>query len=90
MLEFCVLPGPKEVLGLVRTILTLLHFMVCAGLIVAVLLQPERSSGLGVIGGGSAAFAGKKRATELLLMRLTTGLAAAFIITSVVVAFLAR
>ncbi|MGB9867126.1 MAG: preprotein translocase subunit SecG [Bacillota bacterium] len=75
---------------MLRTVLTAVHFLVCAALVVAVLVQPERGSGLGVIGGGSTPFASKKRATEVLLVRLTTGLAAAFVITSVVVAFLAR
>lgn len=73
---------------MLHTVIMVIHFIIAAGLVVVVLLQPERGEGLGVIGGGSTGFAGKKKATEAMLARVTTGLAAAFIATSIVLTFI--
>jgi preprotein translocase subunit SecG len=60
------------------------------GLIAAVLLQQGKSAGLsGAISGGAEHLFGKQKARglELFLSRLTMGLAVAFFILSVVVAY---
>ncbi|HHV78741.1 MAG TPA: preprotein translocase subunit SecG [Firmicutes bacterium] len=73
---------------MLHAVIMIIHFVIAVGLVVAVLLQPEKGEGLGVIGGGTTGFAGKRKATEAMLARVTTGLAAAFIVTSVVLTFI--
>lgn len=63
------------------------------GLIAAVLLQQGKSAGLsGAISGGAEHLFGKQKARgmELFLSRLTMGLAVAFFVLSVVVAYFVR
>jgi preprotein translocase subunit SecG len=63
------------------------------GLIAAVLLQQGKSAGLsGAISGGAEHLFGKQKARglELFLSRLTMGLAVAFFILSVVVAYFVK
>ncbi len=63
------------------------------GLIAIVLLQKGKSAGLsGAISGGAEHLFGKQKARglELFLSRLTMGLAAAFFILSIVVAYVVK
>lgn len=63
------------------------------GLIAAVLLQQGKSAGLsGAISGGAEHLFGKQKARglELFLSRLTMGLAVAFFILSIVVAYVVK
>ncbi|MEW9702273.1 preprotein translocase subunit SecG [Paenibacillus sp. SI8] len=63
------------------------------GLIAIVLLQKGKSAGLsGAISGGAEHLFGKQKARglELLLSRATMGLAAAFFILSIVVAYVVK
>ncbi|WJH35719.1 preprotein translocase subunit SecG [Paenibacillus aurantius] len=63
------------------------------GLITVVLLQKGKSAGLsGAISGGAEHLFGKQKARglDLFLSRLTMGLAVAFFILSIVVAFFAK
>lgn len=63
------------------------------GLIIVVLLQKGKSAGLaGAISGGAEHLFGKQKARglELFLQRLTVGLASAFFILSLVVAYFVK
>ncbi|MGI6662332.1 MAG: preprotein translocase subunit SecG [Bacillota bacterium] len=73
-------------------VLRAFQWLISIGLIAVVLLQPNRSAGMGVMGGGGAeSFMGRRRkGWEDLLSRLTVYLAIAFMITSISLAILRR
>lgn len=61
--------------------LTIIQVIVSLGLIATVLLQSGRSAGIsGAIAGGAETIFGKKKGLDELLAKITSGLAAAFII----------
>jgi len=63
--------------------LVILLIISSIGLIAAVLLQSGRSAGLsGAITGGGEAIFGKKKGMDELFAKLTAGLAAVFLLTS--------
>ena len=65
--------------------LIVIHVLVAIGLTASVLLQSGKSAGLsGAIAGGAETFFGKKKGMDQLLGKLTTILAVAFFITSLV------
>ncbi|WNR44839.1 preprotein translocase subunit SecG [Paenibacillus roseipurpureus] len=71
----------------------ILLIIASVGLIAIVLLQKGKSAGLsGAISGGAEHLFGKQKARglELLLSRTTMGLAAAFFILSIVVAYVVK
>lgn len=69
----------------------IVHWLVTIGLVVVVMLQPGRSAGLGVLGGGAESLAGrKKKGLDALLGKLTVYLAVVFMVTSVSLAVLRR
>ena len=71
--------------------LTIVHIVVCLGLIATVLLQSGRSAGLsGAIAGGAQTLFGKKKGMDDLLGRISTGLAITFMILAIVLTILAR
>ncbi|HHY76383.1 MAG TPA: preprotein translocase subunit SecG [Firmicutes bacterium] len=73
------------------TVLRVFQWLISIGLIGVVLLQPSRNAGMGVMGGGSENFMGRrKKGWEDLLSRLTVYLAIAFMITSISLAVLRR
>ena len=73
------------------TLLTMLHVIICIGLIIAVLMQSAKGEGLAGAFGGSgitgAVFGGRGAAT--FLSKATTGLAIAFFLSCMVLSFLA-
>lgn len=70
--------------------LTIVHIVVCLGLIATVLLQSGRSAGLsGAIAGGAQTLFGKKKGMDDLLGRISTGLAITFMILAIVLTILA-
>jgi preprotein translocase subunit SecG len=74
-------------------VLKIILVIASLGLIAAVLLQQGKSAGLsGAISGGAEHLFGKQKARglELFLSRLTMGLAVAFFILSVVVAYFVK
>ena len=74
-------------LNLVRV----LHWLITLGLIGTVMLQPSRSAGLGIVGGGGESPAMRKaRGREALLARLTVYLSVAFVVTSIGLTILRR
>jgi len=74
----------------VKIALTIVHIVVCLGLIATVLLQSGRSAGLsGAIAGGAQTLFGKKKGMDDLLGRISTGLAITFMILAIVLTILA-
>ncbi len=73
---------------MLEKILTALYILVCLGLIVTVLLQSGRSASLGVIEGGAQSLFGKKKGLDDVLARVTTGLAVAFMLFTIVLTIL--
>lgn len=64
--------------------LIVVHVLVALGLIATVLLQSGKAAGLsGAITGGAEQVFGKKKGMDEILSRITTGLAVAFMITSI-------
>src|SRR5690606_41712314 len=79
--------------GRMNTLFQILLVIVSLGLIAVVLLQKGKSAGLsGAITGGAEHLFGKQKARglDLFLSRLTTGLAVAFIILSLVVSYIVK
>lgn len=66
-------------------VLRVFHWLIAIGLIVVVMLQPERSAGMGIMGGGGDAspVGRRKKGLEDFLGRLTVYLAIAFMISAV-------
>ena len=71
-------------------ILFLILQVICAvGMILTILMQSGKSAGLsGSIGGGAEAIFGRKKGLDDLLHKLSIGLAAGFLIFTLVLAFL--
>lgn len=64
--------------------LIVVHVLVALGLIATVLLQSGKAAGLsGAIAGGAEQVFGKKKGMDEILSRVSTGLAIAFMITSI-------
>ena len=78
---------------MLKILFHVLLIIVSLGLIAAVLLQKGKSAGLsGAITGGAEHLFGKQKARglDLFLSRLTTGLATAFIVLSLVVSYIVQ
>lgn len=78
-------------IAMVKTILLVLHVIVCLSLILIVILQSGRSAGIsGEIAGGAETFFGKNKARTLngMLGRWTTYAAIIFVITSLALTIL--
>src|SRR5215468_244665 len=72
------------------TLLTILHVIVCLFLMLTVLLQSGKGGGMGAaFGGGNAATVFGGSGASSFLRRLTAGAGALFMITSMLLAFLA-
>jgi preprotein translocase subunit SecG len=71
------------------TILVILHVLICVGLVVSILLQSGKGSDLGAAFGGSSQTIFGSSGAVPFLNRVTTGVAIAFMITSLSLAFLA-
>ena len=73
-------------MGALKIVLTVLFIIVCVALVVLVLLQEGKSAGLGTIGGAAETYWGKNksRSMEGKMLKITTGLAIAFIGLAVV------
>ncbi|NLA26424.1 MAG: preprotein translocase subunit SecG [Firmicutes bacterium] len=73
---------------MLMNILIALYMIICIGLTVSVLLQSGRSASLGVIEGGAQSLFGKKKGLDDILARVTTGLAIAFMLFTIVLTIL--
>ncbi len=69
-----------------RTFLTIIFLLVCIALAAIVLAQEGKDAGLGAIGGIGDTYWGKNksRSMEGRLIKITTGLAVAFILLAVI------
>jgi len=71
--------------------LRIVHWVITLGLILVVILQPGRSAGLGIVGGGAEALMGRrKKGLDALLSKLTVYLAVGFMLSSIGLAVLRR
>lgn len=71
---------------ILSTILTVTFVIVCLLLIVIILLQSNRSAGMGLFGGGAQSAFGASSGD--IMTKLTSGLAAAFMILALVIAMI--
>ena len=77
------------------SVMLFIHILVCALLVVIVLLQQSRGGGMSSVfgggggGGGADSLFGGKGATPFLV-KVTTGLAMAFFVTSLVLVLMSR
>lgn len=84
-------PGSIGELKDLLTFVRVLHWLVTIGLIATVMLQPNRSAGLGIVGGGGESpVMRKNRGRDAFLAKVTVGLAIAFVVTSISLTVLRR
>lgn len=71
---------------MLRTVLTIVFIIICIALVVLVLMQEGKSAGLGAISGSTETYWSKNkgRSFEGKLVKITTGLAVAFIVIAAV------
>lgn len=68
---------------MIAVLVKLIHFIVCIGLVVVVLLQADKGEGLaGAFGGGSSNTIFGERGSGGIMTKITTGMAVIFMITS--------
>ena len=72
--------------------LTIVDVILALGIIAAVLLQSGKSAGLSgsIAGGAEALFGGKKKGLDELLAKVTKWIAVAFMIVTIILAFMER
>lgn len=74
--------------GFFQYLFLIIYFLICAGLVVAVLLQTTKSEGLsGTIGGSTQSIFKGKMGMEEQLNRFTTYLAVGFVVASLFLSF---
>lgn len=71
------------------TILVIIHVFICAGLVIGILLQSGKGADLGAAFGGSSQTIFGSTGAVPFLNKVTTGVAIAFMITSLSLAILA-
>lgn len=73
-------------MGVLRLVLTIVFIIICVALTVLVLMQEGKAAGLGAISGVAETYWGKNkgRSMEGLLVKVTTGLAIAFVVIAAV------
>lgn len=72
-----------------KTVIIVIQVLVSLGLIASVLLQSGRSAGIsGAIAGGAETFFGKKKGMDQLLSKVSTGLAIAFLVITLLLSLI--
>ena len=71
------------------TLLIIIHVLICIGLVLSILLQSGKGADLGAAFGGSSQTLFGSTGAVPFLNKLTTGVAIAFMVTSLSLAFLA-
>ena len=73
-------------MGALRITLTIIFILVCIVLVILVLMQEGKTAGLGTISGAAETYWGKNkgRSMESKLVKITTGLAVAFLLLVVI------
>jgi len=66
------------------TVLVVLHGTICVLLLLAVMIQQGKGASMGMLGGASQSWFGPSGA-KTILMKITVGLAAGFLITSMLI-----
>jgi preprotein translocase subunit SecG len=67
--------------------LMIVDVLICLGLIVVILMQSSKSTGVsGVIGGASEQFFGKKKGLDALFAKVAAILAVAFFVLTLIIA----
>ena len=73
-----------------QTFLIVVQVLVALGLIASILLQSGKSAGIsGAIAGGAETFFGKKKGMDELLGKVSTGLAVAFLLVTLLISAIA-
>lgn len=70
--------------------LTILDAALAVGVIVTVMMQSSKASGLGTIGGGAQTFFGQKKSKDEMLARLTKYLAGSWMAVTLLLTILNR
>ncbi len=71
------------------TVFMVIHLMIAAGLIAAVLMQSGKSAGIsGAIAGAGESFFGRRKGMDEFFEKLTTYLAVGFMVLSIVIAIM--
>ena len=73
-------------MGALRITLMVIFIVICIALVILVLMQEGKSAGLGAVSGVAETYWGKNkgRSMEAKLVKITTGLAVAFMVLAVV------
>ena len=73
-------------MGALRITLMVVYIVICIALVILVLLQEGKSAGLGAVSGAAETYWGKNkgRSMEGKLVKITTGLAVAFMVLAVI------
>lgn len=73
-------------MGALRITLMVIFIVICIALVILVLMQEGKSAGLGAVSGVAETYWGKNkgRSMEGKLIKITTGLAVAFMVLAVV------
>ena len=67
-------------------LIKVIHFIVCIGLVVVVLLQADKGEGLaGAFGGGASGTVFGDRGSGGIMTKITTGMAVIFMFTSLII-----
>jgi len=66
------------------TVLVILHGTICVLLLLAVMIQQGKGASMGMLGGASQSWFGPSGA-KTILMKITVGLAAGFLLTSMLI-----
>ncbi|MDE6995204.1 MAG: preprotein translocase subunit SecG [Lachnospiraceae bacterium] len=73
-------------MGALRITLMVIFILICIALVILVLMQEGKSAGLGAVSGAAETYWGKNkgRSMEGKLVKITTGLAVAFMVLTVI------
>ena len=73
-------------MGALRITLMILFILICIALVILVLMQEGKSAGLGAVSGAAETYWGKNkgRSMEGKMVKITTGLAVAFMVLAII------
>ena len=73
-------------MGALRIVLTVIYIIICIALVILVLMQEGKSAGLGAVSGAAETYWGKNkgRSMEGKLVKISTGLAIAFMLLAII------
>ncbi|MCM1251635.1 MAG: preprotein translocase subunit SecG [Clostridium sp.] len=73
-------------MGALRIVLTVIYIIICIALVILVLMQEGKSAGLGAVSGAAETYWGKNkgRSMEGKLVKISTGLAVAFMLLAII------